>query len=53
MFWSELSATPVEPTKWRYCDAIFSSCSLFFLGSLLILPEGVLVGFGNFAWAPK
>jgi hypothetical protein len=33
--------------KWHFFLSLSSS------GSLLILPEGVVVGFCNFAWAPK
>ena len=33
--------------KWHFVSLSFSP------GSLLILPEGVVVGFCNFAWAPK
>ena len=36
--------------KWHF----FLFLSLFFSpGSLLILPEGIVVGFQIFAWAPK
>ena len=35
--------------------AIFNGVifSLFLSGSLIILPEGIVVGFWNFAWAPN
>jgi hypothetical protein len=35
--------------KWHFFLSLFLSSS----GSLLILPEGVVVGFCNFVWAPK
>jgi hypothetical protein len=32
---------------------LFLSCLFLSSGSSLILPEGIVVGFCNFAWAPK
>ena len=43
-----------KPHHQTGCDGIFFSLFLSFSpGSLLILPEGVVVGIQIFAWAPK